>query len=232
MTDYLLFIDTETSGLPNDWEKPYSAQDNWPSCVQIAWIIYTKDGQQVKQENHFIKEDDFKISKSSTKIHGITEAFLLINGESRREVMQLLSHDVLTYQPLVIGHFMNFDYDMLGVDFYRSGIDNPIKKEMTFCTMIATTYMVKNPTLKFFRLGELYECLFNTKLYNQHNALYDARATADCFFELIKRGEVTDETIAFQQKDATVSQVQEKQTGCAVPILLIIFLTFLILYIL
>ncbi len=56
MSDYLLFIDTETSGLPKKWGLPYSAKNNWPFSVQIAWVIYTKEGQKVKQENHFIKE--------------------------------------------------------------------------------------------------------------------------------------------------------------------------------
>ncbi len=232
LTDYLLFIDTETSGLPKDWEKPYSAKDNWPFCVQIAWIIYTKEGKQLKQENHYINENDFKISASSIKIHGITHKFLGENGKSRKEVLKMLYDDVIKYQPLVIGHFMDFDYKMTGVDFYRTGIENPVKKEMTFCTMRAATFMIKNPSLKFFRLGDLYEALFHTKLYNQHNALVDAKATADCFFELIKRGEVTDETIASQQKATFEAELKEKPEGCMFPVLLIILLTFLILYIL
>lgn len=232
MTDYLLFIDTETSGLPKDWGKPYSAKDNWPFCVQVAWIIYTKEGKKLKQENHFIKENDFKISASSTKIHGITHSFLQTNGESRQGVMKMLYDDVIKYQPLIIGHFMEFDYKMIGADFYRTKIENPIKKGMTFCTMVATTYMVKNPSLKFFRLVELYDALFHAKLQSQHNALADANATADCFFELVKRGEVTDETIALQQKETCPAELKEKQTGCIFPLLLIILLTFLILYIL
>jgi len=230
LTDYLLFIDTETSGLPKDWGKPYAAQENWPFCVQIAWIIYTKDGKEIKQENHFINENDFKISSSAISIHGITRPFLKMYGKSRKEVMKMLSADVIKYDPLIIGHFMEFDYRMTGADFFRSAIENPIKKEMTFCTMLATTYMVKNPALKFFRLAELYESLFHIKLHNQHNALADANATAESFFELIKRGEVTDKTIACQQKQAVATALKEKQRGCIFPLLLIVLLTFFILY--
>src|SRR5438128_7128721 len=114
--------------------------------------------------------------------------------------MQMLADDFLKYKPLVIGHFMEFDMHMIGADFYRTGIENPIKKEATFCTMLATTAFVKNPALKFFRLGELYETLFNKPLENQHDALVDAKATAECFFELFKRGEIDDKTILLQQK--------------------------------
>jgi DNA polymerase-3 subunit epsilon len=232
LTDYLLFIDTETSGLPKNWRKPYSAEGNWPFCIQVAWIIYTKDRQVLKQENHFIKENDFKISKSATKIHGITHQFLEANGQSRNEVLEILSRDVIKFQPLVIGHFMEFDFKMLGVDFYRAEIENPIKKEMTFCTMLATTHMVKNPVVKFFKLGELYQVLFNTTLYNQHNALADAKATADCFFELVKRGEADDNTIAIQQKETLAAELKEneREKGCVIPLLFIIFLTFLIFF--
>ena len=230
MTDYLLFIDTEASGLPQDWNKPYSEKGNWPFCVQIAWVIFTKDGHEIKHENHFIKENDFKISASATKIHGITQSFLRENGQSRIEVIESLYHDLIKYQPLVIGHFMEFDYNMIGVDFYRTGIENPIKKEMTFCTMRATTHMVKNPVHKFFKLGELYEALFHTKLYHQHNALVDAKATAACFFELVKRGEVTDEIIALQQTEAGKRELKKESKGCLIPVLFIIFLSFLIFY--
>ena len=232
MTDYLLFIDTETSGLPKDWGKAYSAKDNWPFCVQIAWSVYSKDGKNLKQENHYIKDDDFTISASSIKIHGITHSFLESNGESRSQVLKILFDDVIKYEPLVVGHFMEFDYKMLGADFYRIGIENPIKREMTFCTMVATTYMVKNPSLKFLRLGQLYEELFHTKLYNEHNASVDASATADCFFELVRRGKVDDDTIEQQQKKVTEADLKEKTEGCVLPVLLIILLTFLILYML
>lgn len=238
MTDYLLFIDTEASGLPKDWEKPYSAKDNWPFCVQVSWVIYTAAGKEIKQENHFIQETNLKISKSALKVHGITEAYLQTNGEGRKEVMEMLAADVRKFKPLIVGHFIEFDCAMLGADFYRTGVENPIKREMTFCTMLATRHLVQNPSLKFFRLGELYQTLFHTTLNNQHNALVDAKATAECFFELKMRGEVSDETIALQQNevraksDAHALNAQEKQRGCVIPLIFIIFLTYLILHLL
>lgn len=225
-----MFLDTEASGLPKSWDLPYTAKGNWPFCVQIAWVIYTKDGQEVKQQNHFIQEAEITITKSAAKIHGITKVFLEATGQSRTEVMKMLSDDVIKYQPLVIGHFMEFDFKMISVDFYRTEIENPVKKEMTFCTMLATTHLIKNPALKFFRLGELYEMLFNATLNNQHDALIDAKATAKSFFELIKRGEITDETIALQQKTSRKTVVENKGTGCTIPVLFVISLIFLIFY--
>ena len=142
----------------------------------------------------------------------------------------MLADDVIKYRPLVVGHFMQFDFHVLGAEFYRSGIEDPIKRDMTFCTMVATTNMVKNPATKYFKLGELYETLFHSQLYNQHDAIVDATATADCFFELLKRGEVNDETIACQQKEGAVKlEEMPNSSGCAIPLVFIIFLIFLII---
>lgn len=35
-----LFIDTETTGLPKEYDAPYTDIDNWPRLVQLAWIVF------------------------------------------------------------------------------------------------------------------------------------------------------------------------------------------------
>ena len=201
MRDYLLFLDTEASGLPKKWNLPYSNSSNWPCAVQIAWVVYTKDGNLVKTENHYIEDRDIKINPSAIKIHGITKDFLKERGEGRNTVMQLFADDLLNYQPLVLGHFMEFDYHIASADFHRAGISNPLENLPTYCTMRATSFYVRDPSVGHLRLGELYSMLFDDKLENQHNALVDANATADCFFELLKRGDINDEKIELQQSE-------------------------------
>lgn len=196
--DYLLFVDTETSGLPLDWDKPYSAEGNWPFIVQLAWIIYTADGQEVKRENHFIQAKDYKISNISREIHGITDKFLESHGKERKEVMQSIYDDLLHYQPLVVGHFMQLDYHMLSLGFYRAGLPNPLKELPSFCTMTITKDFMQLPGHKYMRLPQLYERLFRTPLRQEHNALIDAEATARCFFEMQRRGDVDEQKIADQ----------------------------------
>lgn len=190
MSDYLLFIDTETSGLPKSWEAPYSNTNNWPSALQVSWIVYTKDGQKIKEENRYIYEADVDISPSSFKIHGIERHFLRVLGESRKDVLNALAYDLKQFNPLVIGHFIELDFHVLSADFYRSSMVNPLAHLSTFCTMVATSHLMKNPQKKFLKLGELYELLFNKPFLNQHNALYDVTATADSFFQLLKIKEI------------------------------------------
>lgn len=201
MKEYLLFVDTETSGIPKDWNKPYSEAGNWPYIVQIAWVVFTKDGKEVKSENHYIKSNDYTISDVSRRIHGITEDFLQTHGKERKAVMQLLHHDLLEFQPLVISHFAQLDFHMVGLGFYRAGLTNPLLNLPTFCTMTLTHNFKISPFQKQLRLGELYQRLFSLSLENQHDALVDARATAKCFFKLKDNGDIDDGIIKRQQID-------------------------------
>jgi DNA polymerase-3 subunit epsilon len=228
LKDYLLFIDTEASGLPKNWSLPYDAKGNWPFCVQISWAVYTNDGKQIKEANHYIKNDDFMIDASATKIHGITGEYLNQHGECRKDILKQLTEDVQTYEPLIVGHFMQFDLHMLGADFFREGLENPIKKENTFCTMLGSKHLIKNPTVKFLRLEQLYKILFDKTLDNHHNAIVDATATASCFFELMKRGEITGEIILQHQKEFSKKDLVPEKEGCLFTMLVIISLTVLI----
>lgn len=191
LNDYLLFIDTEASGLPKKWHLPYSAEDNWPHAVQVSWLIYNKAGEKIKEENHYISNNDFEISPSAQKVHGLTKIFLQQMGMPRRELLVLLSKDLLQYQPTIVGHFMELDYRIVGADYFREQLENPMEKLSTFCIMKASRHLQQNPNSKFLRLGNLYELLFKQPLLSQHNAMVDATATAECFFELVKRKEIT-----------------------------------------
>ena len=198
MKEYLLFLDTETSGIPRDWSQPYSSQGSWPHIAQLAWVVYTAAGQEVKAENHYIQPNDYDMSPASGSVHGLTLDFLRAHGKSRHAVMQRLHRDLLHYQPLVVAHFMQLDFHMVGVGFHRAGLKNPLEQLPTFCTMRATGQLVRHPNQSFLRLGELYQRLFHEPQPRQHDALADAYATARCYFELQRQGAITPETIAQQ----------------------------------
>ncbi|WP_256009984.1 3'-5' exonuclease [Desertivirga xinjiangensis] len=217
MNQYLLFIDTEGSGLPKKWNEPYSKEGNWPYAVQVSWLVYTRDGRELKREDHYIKNDDFKITKGSIKIHGITRDLLDQKGEDRAYVMQLLADDLNAYKPLVVGHFIELDYHVLAADFLRADVENPIPKLNlpAFCTMLASTPFVRNPQASFLKLGQLYDTLFNTALLNPHNAIVDAKATADCFFEMLKRGDLTEDAVAQQKPDLSIKLAGDKKSAWA-----------------
>ena len=193
---YLLFIDTETTGIPKRWNLPYSEITNWPSAVQISWLIFDENKNCIKKENDYVDENDLKISSESFKIHGISKDFLKKNGQSRKSVLEKLSSDIKEFQPLITGHFTEFDIHTLSCDFYRANLENPFLQSHFYCTMLKSKDYVVNPEAEYFRLPQLYEFLFNDKMERSHNAMIDAEATAKCFFEIQKRGEISE--IEFQ----------------------------------
>lgn len=121
---------------------------------------------------------------------------------------------------------------MVSAEFYRSGLDNPLEDLSTFCTMIGTSHLARGLQVKYLRLGDLYSYLFEKELKNQHNALVDASATANCFFELERRNQISERSIAKQQEDNTSNNKIEsgKKSGNRI-LLLVLFLFLLVMLI-
>lgn len=228
MRDYILFVDTETSGLPKDWNSLDLNQ--WPYIIQIGWIIYTKEGQLIKSESHYISDDKIIIDPKSKLIHGISEEVLKDKGEKRSKVLRKIYRDIKFYNPLVVGHWISFDMQMLSVGFKRAGIPNIIQEVPLYCTMLSNSHYVRFASNNYPKLDELYEKLFNKSMEGQHDALSDAQATAACFFELIRRKEITDERIFNQQPEFKAKNKKEGKFGCGLPALalMITILYFLI----
>lgn len=200
MKNYLLFIDTETSGIPARWNRPYSDDKNWPHVIQVAWIVYETNGTEIKRTSRYIYEDDIAISLSSYKVHGITTDFLRQHGEKRKEVLRKLTHDIQKYQPLIIGHFVELDIQILSADYYRSNLKNPFINRSFFCTMLDSKKYALNPAVTYLRLAQLHEYIFDNVLTDIHEAEQDACATAKCFFELRSRKQITEQDFVQQQK--------------------------------
>lgn len=204
MNEYLLFIDTEATGLPKKWYLPYNVPGNWPNAVQISWVVYSREGEKVKEQNYYISNNDLEITETALRIHGLDKDFLQNNGITRKHLLTILSADLNEYHPMIVGHFTELDYHIIGADYFREAIDNPMENLPTFCIMIASRHLQQNPRCKYLRLGDLYELLFKKPLLHQHNAMVDASATADCFFELVKRNEIksfTQPLIVFQKRE-------------------------------
>ena len=66
----ILIYDTETTGLPRDWNAPITDGDNWPRLVQLAWQLHDETGKLLSRGNHVVCPDGFTIPFNSTKIHG------------------------------------------------------------------------------------------------------------------------------------------------------------------
>lgn len=219
--------------MPKDWNAPYSQEGNWPYIVQVAWLVYTYEGELVKSENHYIRDTDYQITEQSHSIHNIGPAFLKEKGKDRREVMGILRQDLLKFNPLVVGHFMQLDYHMVGVGFHRAGLENPLPRLDTFCTMQLTAGFLRLAPSRGLKLGELYERLFHKRMKNEHDAMTDAKITAECFFELRKLGDINEEVISQQPQPRLKPSLskegpKENRWGCSLSVLIFLFLLLII----
>ncbi|WP_448139302.1 3'-5' exonuclease [Sphingobacterium siyangense] len=199
MKKYLLFLDTETSGLPKKWCKKYTDNDNWPHVLQLAWIIFDEEQNEVKRTNKYIYEPLIPISPASEQIHGLTPPFLMKHGEKKKEVLRKLSHDIKKYKPQIVGHFLSFDLQVLAAEFYRSNLPFPFDGTNYFCTLLHSKRYVRNPNMVHLPLSLLHESLFSEIPENMHNAEKDAEITAKCYFEMIQRNELSHQDIRDQQ---------------------------------
>ncbi|MDQ1096095.1 MULTISPECIES: 3'-5' exonuclease [Chryseobacterium] len=191
MNSHLLFIDTETTAVPRRWDLPYSDTGNWPSAVQVSWIICSQDGTEIKKSDQYIFEEDLVISEGSFRVHGITEEFLRSRGRSRREVLTDLAEDIIKYQPFIVGHFLEFDLHILSADYLRAGLQNPFENSSFYCTMLKSRQYTSGTSKTGLRLPELCRYILNETIEPSHNAVIDAEMTARCFFEIRRRNELS-----------------------------------------
>jgi DNA polymerase III epsilon subunit-like protein len=185
-----LFFDTETNGLPRNWKAPISQLSNWPRLVQIAWILFDNEGNEMDRNDHIVKPNGFTISADSSSIHGITTEKALSEGIELQSVLEEFN-DQITKAKCLVAHNMSFDEKIMGAEFLRIRQTNTIAPKAKICTMKSTTdyvailgyYGNKWPTL-----SELHYKLFGVDFEEAHNAAADINATARCFWEARRRG--------------------------------------------
>jgi len=205
---YIIF-DTETTGLPRDFNAPITDVDNWPRCIQIAWQLHDDMGNLVEHEDHLVKPDGFDIPYDAEKIHGISTLLANENGAELSFVLERFN-EALKKAKFVVGQNVGFDIKIMGAELYRSGMDAPLSTMPVLDTCTETTAnLLKIPggrggRFKLPTLTELHEHLFGVPFNEAHNATADVEATSRCFLELIRKGVFTEQEL---QQSAGHSQL-------------------------
>lgn len=185
-----LFFDTETTGLPRNYNAPVSDSANWPRMVQLAWQIYDSKGQLIEKEDFIIIPEGYKIPPEAARVHGITTERALAEGTDLFEVLEKFSRR-LSDASILIAHNISFDEKILGAEFYRKSIPNKLDKMKKICTMKSSANFCRIPGnygYKWPKLGELHHALFGAQFEEAHNAAADIQATVKCFWALRQKG--------------------------------------------
>ncbi len=187
-----LIFDTETTGLPRNYNAPLSDSDNWPRVVQIAWQLHDVKGNLLAANSIIVKPVGFTIPFNAAQVHGISTERALAEGYDLQAVLNEFVEAVKQTKYLC-GHNIEFDLSIVGAEFLRLGmsdyfsgkpvIDTKNDDVTEFCAIPGG----RGGKYKWPKLEELYVKLFNEGFEEAHNAAFDVQATAKAFFELLKR---------------------------------------------
>jgi DNA polymerase III epsilon subunit-like protein len=186
-----LFFDTETTGIPRNYKAPVSDLANWPRVIQLAFLLTDAAGTPLAGKEYLIQPAGFTIPADATRVHGITTQQALAQGIPLAAALA----EFLTCLPsakTLVAHNMAYDENVLGAEFLRAKLANPLPQAKRFCTMQAGTNYCRIPgkygNFKWPTLSELHIKLFGKDFRGAHGAQADIQACAACFFAMKGKG--------------------------------------------
>ena len=203
----ILVFDTETTGLipkgialTNVISQPY--------IVQLSYILFDTDENKVLVDQNVIISlpKNIRVSKESTKIHGITQRTIQQQGISILPVLQHF-HSVCQECDLLVAHNIEFDKKMIIIEGLRNDWHVAIPTAI-FCTMKNTIDLCKiirknykgEPYYKYPRLCELHQFLFGKLPTNLHNAYIDILICLRCFYKLYFQTDILQKNKYFKKQ--------------------------------
>lgn len=207
-----LIYDTETTGLPKDFNAPLTDFDNWPRLVQIAWQLHDDNGHLVEANNLIVKPEGFTIPFNSVKIHGISTEMAEEEGHELTEVLESFNKAVKQAK-YVVGHNISFDLNIVGCEYLRKEKENELSSLVPIDTKDESTDFCAIPggkggKFKYPTLSELHQKLFSRTFGEAHNAAADVEATARSFFKLCDLGVIQRDDISLDE--AIMDHLAEK----------------------
>lgn len=179
-------VDIETDGLPHT----NGAQVEFPNVIQIAWTLIDKKGNLLKKECELINFIGIKHTDAFS-VNNIDINLVKKIGKEPTEVFKKFISDVKT-SSFVVAHNADFDIPIIKNQLTKYSLQDPFKNKRIICTMKESVHYCNiisiNNELKFPRLIDLYEKLFNYKIEQRHNAESDALLTTKCYKELVNIG--------------------------------------------
>ena len=198
----VLIFDTETTGLPPR-NTPTNQTDKWPHIVQLSWSIYNDETNQVEEEKDNIISlgTHIPISPESTAIHGITSDLSRARGIPIDVALFDFKHAANRCGKMV-AHNLEFDKNMLLVEYYRARMFNTVFPPVEYCTMKQGTPICKlvkvwddgRTSFKYPKLVELYYALFGADApepLGLHNAKVDVELCLKCYVRMTEAATAT-----------------------------------------
>lgn len=191
----VIIADSETTGMW-DFKAPFNSIRQ-PHLVQLAFRLMDPFSGRVYQTfSAFIKPHLYdRIDPGAERIHGISIEDAEKYGVDVRLAMNEFQNS-LDNADMLVCHNVEFDSRVFDRTFSATfDQDAKVRDKPSYCTMKETTKLVgaQGPRgLKWPKLIELHEFLFDKGFDGAHDALEDVLATERCLVELCKRGFIED----------------------------------------
>lgn len=195
MAKNYLIIDTETKKFLANTQHSFEKTESWPPPRQIAWQLFDNQQELIEEKNYILDNDD---------------------DDSRlNDALTKLNKAIIEFNPILIGHNISFDKNVLGAEYYKRELKIELINCEFICTMMQTTEFCELENYKFAKLTELHQKLFKKGFEGAHDAMKDVKATAKCFFELLRLGiELTPEKDIisnYPSYEAYINHLNEEQ---------------------
>ena len=178
----IVFIDTETTGLPKLRNASPELGHLWPRLVSVAWAC----GKSRAPEELIVKPDGFEIPEGASDVHGITTADALEHGRPLPEVMRRVG-DIVSRSQFVACYNVDFDKNMLLSEAYRmedAGLVQVLRRARWYCVMKRVQKYLC--TDRYMKLQDAHREICS-KSAEYHNASEDVSATRDILLVLASR---------------------------------------------
>jgi DNA polymerase-3 subunit epsilon len=177
----------------------------WPHIVQLSYIIYETDLNDIVEAYDYIikTKEEINIPEDSIKFHGITNEISQSKGNNLNKVLQEFFINLQNIDVLV-GHNVSFDINMIKVELLRiiyssnetktykynlhlltnfKNICCTLRESISICNIQSFTKTGKS-FLKYPKLIELHQKLFESTPNHLHNSFNDILITLRCYMML------------------------------------------------
>jgi DNA polymerase III epsilon subunit-like protein len=206
----IMFVDTETTGLPTSMSAPYTDGKAWPYMLGVSWIV-ADENAHLKGEywtrQQFIIAPRPGVVNNAMHINGITEDMQRESGIPISHILSTISGEILYWKPkYIVAHNAAFDRGVLLAESARDERDAVISRLLKtewFCTKHDIGDVLGLPATekqreyfpevdyKFPSLDELYMHLFGKAIAGRethHGAAVDVEALTVCYYKLKEQG--------------------------------------------
>lgn len=177
MTEKLLFIDTETTGL-FAWDKPADVEGQ-PRLAQFSGLLLV-DNKPEARLTAYVTPDGWEMPKEASLINGLSTELLKKLGIPVKNILDWYN-SILDLEPTVVAHNVRYDTKVMRGEFRRAKMEDRYTTTKTSCTLRAASPILKT------RYPSLTDCIkhfLKEDRQDAHTAEADMEYCKRIYFEM------------------------------------------------